>query len=287
MPNIDLHLHTTYSDGTKSPEELITYLKGFGIKTAAITDHDITDGTKEAVEIGRKVGIEMITGIEINCLHNGSRMEILGYFIDPDNSELNKKIKEMREFRETRLDRIIEKLKNFNMEISKERVLEIAGKGSIGRPHIAQALFEKGYVSTQSEAFEKYLADGKSCHVDRMKLSAQEAISLIKNSGGIPVHSHPGFFKGGNFKKHLAELKGMGLMGIEVIYPYPKSFNFPEKKSDRASFLNLLRKIAEENDFLLTGGTDFHGNNNYQDLLNNVDIPYKWIERLKEKAQNF
>ena len=285
MHNIDLHLHTTYSDGTKSPEELITFIKGFGITTASVTDHDITDGTKEAIEIGQKLGMEMIAGIEINCLHNGNRMEILGYFIDPDNSELNKKIKEMREFRETRLDRIIEKLKKHNMEISKERVLEIAGEGSIGRPHIAQALLEKGYVSSPSEAFEKYLADGGPCHVDRMKLSAQEAITLIKNSGGIPVHSHPGYFKGGNFKKHLTELKAMGLMGIEVIYPYPKSYNFPENKSDRVSFINLLKKIAQENDLLMTGGTDFHGNNSYQDLLNNINIPYEWIERLKEKAQ--
>src|SRR3990172_5213380 len=191
MSKIDLHLHTTYSDGTKTPEELISYIKEFGVGTASITDHDITDGTKEALKISRTLGVEMITGIEINCIHNGSRMEMLGYFIDPDDSELNKKIKEMREFREKRLEKILEKLKSLNMEISKYRVLEIAGEGSIGRPHIAKALLERGYVNSESEAFEKYLADGKPCHVDRMKLTAQEAISLIVNAGGVPVHSHP------------------------------------------------------------------------------------------------
>ena len=285
MSKIDLHMHTTYSDGTKTPEELITHINNFGVRIASITDHDITDGTKVAVEIGKKLGVEMIPGIEINCLHNGNRMEILGYYIDPDNKLLNNKIGEMRNFRETRLDMIIDKLKSLNMEISKKRVMEIAGEGSIGRPHIAKALLEKGYVSSQADAFDKYLADGKSCNVDRMKLSAQEAIGLIKGAGGIAVHSHPGFFKGGDLKKHFSELARFGLKGIEVIYPYPNSFRYPNKSSSAESFFDFLKHIGKENDLILTGGTDFHGDNDYKKLLDCIDIPSEWIDRLKEAAK--
>src|SRR3990167_9448436 len=182
MGKIDLHLHTTYSDGSLSPSALVSLVKKHGVTCLAITDHDITDGIPEATEAGRSHNLKVIHGVEVNCVHNGERMEILGYFIDPKEENLNKKLSAMRDFREGRLSKILEKLAEHNIKISEKRVLEIAGKGTVGRPHIARTMLEAGYISSTDEAFEKYIGNGKPCHVERMKLSAAEAIALIKGA---------------------------------------------------------------------------------------------------------
>ncbi|MBI5376120.1 MAG: PHP domain-containing protein [Candidatus Schekmanbacteria bacterium] len=288
MLKFDLHMHSTFSDGEKTPEELVRMAVDNGITTLAITDHDIVEGICIAAAEAKKHLIEIIPGVEVNCVHNTMRMEILGYFIDPANRKLNERLAQMREYREKRADQMIEKLKGINFDISRDRVAEISGTGTIGRPHIARALLEKGYVSSIGEAFRKYLSDNGPCYVSRMKIEAADAIALIRNAGGIPVHSHPGFYKTNDLRQHMIELKKLGLMGVEVFYPYPFQvplFRNNGEKVSGADYERYLLSIARELEFVVTGGTDYHGGGNYSLTITRISADYEYIEKLKETHQ--
>lgn len=264
----DLHIHTLFSDGQYSPSDVVKIAKEVGFAAIAITDHDTLDGVEEAVEMGEKLGIEVIPGIEISTISNGQEVHILGYYCDLDNYHLQKKIKEMQLDRKNRIKKMVVKLKELNFNITFEEVAAVAGKGSIGRPHIARVLMEKGYVRTIKDAFKELISPGCPAYVARYNISPKEAIELILGANGVPVIAHPGLLKDDSI---ILDMISYGLKGIEVWHP-------DHKKGLRKKY----RDLAHKYELLLTGGSDWHGKNKDANFsLGNIKLDYKYVEELK------
>ena len=277
--NIDLHTHTTASDGTLTPSELVSLAKKTGLQAVAITDHDTIEGVQEALAAGERIGLEVVPGVEIGV--NFTReMHILGYFIDPKNPDLARSLALLREFRDQRNPRMVEKLREMGFDITMEEVISEAGGKVIGRPHFAAVMIKKGYVADFNEAFEKYLGAGKPAYVKKDKMPPQEGIKLITGAGGIPVLAHPKYleFQGDvNLEELLRELITYGLKGIEVYY----TTHTPEETE-------RYRHLAGKLGLRLTGGSDFHGNNKRDIKLGsgggNLTVRYELLEKLKQEV---
>jgi predicted metal-dependent phosphoesterase TrpH len=250
MSRIDLHLHTTHSDGSFSPAAVLEFAKEAGVTALAITDHDIVAGIPEALEAGLRLGIEVIPGVEISSRHGESELHILGYCIDWRQPRLNERMKSLRESRHRRNPQIIERLNELGLGITYDEVQALAGTESVGRPHIARVLMERKLVSSAKEAFDRYLAEGRPAFVPRELPDPAEALTWIRDAGGIAVLAHPTWVKeSSEGLSHLVErLKGAGLGGIEVHY----STHTAKQTSE---YLNLAKRF----DLLVTGGSDFHG----------------------------
>jgi predicted metal-dependent phosphoesterase TrpH len=250
MSRIDLHLHTTHSDGSFSPAAVLEFAKTAGVTALAITDHDIVAGIPEALEIGSRLGIEIIPGVEISSRHGESELHILGYCIDWREPRLNERMKSLRESRHERNPRIIEKLNGLGLDITYEEVQALAGTESVGRPHIARVLMDKKLVASAKEAFDRYLAEGRPAFVPRQLPTPEEAVAWIREAGGVAVLAHPTWVKESSegLSSLVERLKTAGLGGIEVHY----STHNPKQT---AEYLNLAKRF----DLLITGGSDFHG----------------------------
>jgi predicted metal-dependent phosphoesterase TrpH len=246
MADVDLHMHTTRSDGRLTPTELVGLLVRNQVKVASITDHDTTAGLEEAMEAAAAhPDLRLIPGVEISCDMPGGEIHILAYFVDTTDQELQATL---ARFRQGRLERgvgMVEKLTEMGMPLSWERVLEIAGDASVGRPHVAQALIEKGYVQTNTEAFDKYLGRNSPAYVEREKLTPAEAIGLALGNGAMPVLAHPGYVN--DLEKTLPGLKAAGLAGMEVYYS-----KYPPKQ------VRELARLAEQHELVPCGGSDYH-----------------------------
>ncbi|HZK43598.1 MAG TPA: PHP domain-containing protein [Syntrophomonadaceae bacterium] len=243
----DLHIHTKASDGVYSAEEIIDNAIKIGLEGIAITDHDTVDGLSVAKDYLKKLKttLKFVPGIELNTDYKDVEVHILGYFIDYYHQPLLDKLIEIKQSRYERAAKMVERLHNIGLIISFEDVKRMAEGGVIARPHIAQALMDKGYVFSVKEAFNKYISKGRPGYVPRYKFSPDEAISLIKESGGIAVLAHPGLIKNGNI---VEEIIKMGIEGIEVYYP-----------QHHPILIDNYLKICNENGLLVTGGSDFHG----------------------------
>ncbi len=187
---IDLHIHSTASDGSLSPGDLMAYARRKGAAAVSLTDHDTIEGLETALAAGKEIGLEVIPGLEISAQYPGGTMHLLGYYIDPSDPSLNRELLRLQEARRERNPKIISKLQSLGIPISFDQVQALAN-GQIGRPHIARVLFQIGAVSSFEEAFQKYLAKGAPAYVEKFRFSPQEAISLITQAGGIPVLAHP------------------------------------------------------------------------------------------------
>jgi len=271
MPNyVDLHMHTTASDGLYSPTELMHRVKEAGLRAVALTDHDTTNGIEEAAQTARALDVEFIPGIEINTDVSGGEVHVLGYFIEYQRPAFQSTIKALRDARERRGERMVELLNEEGIAIRWERVREIA-QGSVGRPHIAQALMEAGYVQSVSEAFDKYIGNGKPAYVPRYKLTPGDAVRLIGSANGLPVIAHPISLPGLEIlRTWLPDLKAAGLVGLETYYGQYT------QKDEQA-----LLAIAHQYDLIATGGTDFHGPGLHPTPLGGRYVPYKAVEQLK------
>ncbi|MCH8288388.1 MAG: PHP domain-containing protein [Candidatus Marinimicrobia bacterium] len=273
---IDLHAHTTASDGTMSPNDLVILAKKHGIEAIAITDHDTVEGIPEALAAGEREGIEVIPGLELSVEHNPGSMHILGLFIDHENEQLNESLREIQASRATRNPKIIEKLNEFGLNVSMEEVEKISGGGQLGRPHIAAALIKKRYVRTVQEAFDKYLKKGASAYFERHRLTREETVDMIHGAGGLVIIAHPGTLgvNGQQLDSLLQELKDVGFDGIEVFYN-----NHSQVEEDR------LMQAADKFGFLISGGTDFHGENKPAIKIGvgygNMAIPYEVLQEMK------
>lgn len=245
MEYIDLHVHTTASDGLFTPEEVVRWAYKKKLSAIAITDHDSVDGIQAAVDEGMKYSVRIIPGIEINTDYKGLEVHILGYYIDYKATWLNNLLKEIRSARFDRAKKMIEKLNGLGIFISLDEVLEIAGPASIGRPHIARVLEKNNYVQSSKEAFERYIGINQPAYVERYKITPFEAIKVILRSKGVPVLAHPGLIKYYDIIKELVE---SGLQGIEVFHI----------KHDE-EVVQLLTKIAKQYNLIITGGSDCHG----------------------------
>jgi len=274
MGKIDLHIHTTASDGRFTPAEIVRKAQENGLAYIAITDHDSVDGVIQAREAaGRFPGITVISGVEINTDIPSGELHILGYLVDCDNQELTVTLERLRNSRVERAKKIVAKLQGLGVNIGYQRVQELAGEGSIGRPHIAQAMLEKGYIATFKEAFIKYLGHGGPAYVGRDKITPAEATQLILRAQGIPVLAHP--FTIENPEPLISELKSEGLMGLEVYYGSHSTEQVQESL-----------RMAQKYDLVPTGGTDFHGLDTLMELpLGGVEVPLESVERLLALAR--
>jgi 3',5'-nucleoside bisphosphate phosphatase len=269
VSKVDLHIHTTASDGKYTPAEIVRKAGVNGLTYIAITDHDSIDGVTPAQSAARDFpGLTVIGGVEINTDIPSGELHILGYLFDIHNEELNTNLIRLRGSRVERGKKMVEKLRRLGLKIDFERVQQLAGTGSIGRPHIAEALLEKGYINNLREAFNKYIGRDGPAYVERDKITAVEATRLIIRAEGIPVMAHPFTFD--NREKMINECQAAGLMGLEVYY----NGYSPEQIED-------LTRLAHKYDLITTGGSDFHGLNPLDELpLGTVEVPLESVERL-------
>lgn len=246
---IDLHIHTTASDGQYTSAQIVEMAKDKGLSLIAITDHDSIDKLEEGISAADKAGIDLIPGIEISVKGN-RELHILGYYIDPHNTALLSICNEFAENRRLRGPRILEYLDGYGIHLKMEDVLKHTNGGALGRPHFAQAMVEAGYVNTTREAFDKYLGTPAFDKVERPKPMPSEGIEAIKNAGGIAVLAHPASLKldDTDLEKLLCELIGYGLRGIECFY----STHTPDQ-------VELYLSFADKYGLAITGGSDFHG----------------------------
>ena len=247
MALVDLHLHTTASDGRLTPTELVTLAAGEGLKTIAVTDHDSTEGLQEAFEAAASFpGLRIIPGIELSTDVPGNEIHVLAYFIQYEDVSLQNTLREFRAGRVGRARKMVEKLRAMGVEIEWDRVQEIAGEGAVGRPHIALAMKEGGYISEVPEAFTHYIGRNGPAYAERPKLTPGDAIHLIREWGGVPVLAHPAEIP--DLDDVLVDLKAQGMAGMEVFYA-----RYPENK------IQELAKTADRHGLLRCGGSDYHG----------------------------
>lgn len=283
MFNLDLHLHSTASDGTLSPSQLINKCAESGLKVVALTDHDTLDGIDEAIVQANKLGtIEVIPGIEVSCSWNGIEVHVLGLFTSQDNVRLSEYCIRARKNRLSRSRKIVERLQQIGIEIEFEKVVELAGDATIGRPHIAKALVEAGYVKYPKEAFDLYLGSSHSSYYPSSTMSPVDAIDLLVDSHALPVLAHPlrSKVKSGrnpinNLSELLLELRPRGLQGIEVYYG-----DYTEKQ------INKLSLLAQDNDLIECGGSDFHNSGNPgEPQPGSIGPPMESFRKLKDRLK--
>ena len=249
---VDLHTHSTHSDGTYSPEELINLAKKIGLKGLALTDHDTISGLKEAFEYANQVNLPFLCGIEISIKYEkNGHFHLLGYFLSPEIPELDSVLQKLKEARKNRNKKLIEKLQNIGIDITYEELLNL-GKGEIGRPHIANLLVKKKVVKNVQEAFDKYLKKGAIAYVPKALLTPEEGIAIITKAKGIPVLAHPISLALSEEElfDYLKYLKDLGLKGVEAYY-----------SEHTREFTNFLLDCAKKLNLCVTGGSDFHGEN--------------------------
>lgn len=276
MKLVDLHTHTTASDGSMTPAALVEYAAGKGLAAIAVTDHDTLAGLEEAVEEGHRRGLEVIAGLEISVDFD-PEMHMLGYFMDGIPGSLEPVLAGLKAKREERNPRIVAKLREMGFDITLEEAASLAGGKIVGRPHIAETLVRHGYVGSVAEAFEKYLASGKPAYFKKDKLTPAEGVNAVLEAGGIPVLAHPVHLNMSMEKldELLGRLVADGLMGMEAIY-----VDNTGEQTER------LLELCTRHGLLATGGSDFHGRFKPDIDIGcgrgNLKISYEIVEKLKD-----
>ena len=243
---VDLHSHTTASDGTLAPRELVRLAARHGVRVLAVTDHDSTSGVREAIDEARSLAsLEIVPGLEINCDVPGAEIHVLGYCVDWEAPWFQEFLGAQREERRQRVYRIAERLAELGMPIEPDAVFALVKEGSAGRPHVAQAMVDRGYVKSIREAFDRYLSLNGPANVPRRRLTPAEAVRIIRRARGVPVLAHPGL---ANRDELIPELVDAGLLGIEAFYP--------EHSSGQ---ITMYREMCARLGLVATGGSDFHG----------------------------
>ena len=266
---IDLHMHSTYSDGRLAPGELIDLAAERGLAAVALADHDCLDGVPEYRAAATRAGIESITAVELSCIHRGRDLHILGYGVDVENETLQEMLTRFRDTRENRGLMIVEKLAGMGVHLDAKKILEKAGDGALGRPHIAEALVEGGYAKDFNEVFGRYIGEDCPAYVEKYKMSPADAIRYIRGASGLAFVAHPGFY--------LDDMDGFNALldeqfdGIEV-YHYQ---HLPETAQ-------RLVRIARERGLLMSGGSDFHGFEG-RDNLGDPQVPYEFFASIRAR----
>ena len=274
---IDLHIHSTFSDGMLKPAEIVDLAESQELSAIAITDHDTVGGTDEAIQRGLEKGIEIITGIEISSWHGDTSMHILGYRFRHDDEKFNSRLQLLQHGRETRNVKIIENLNKLGIRVELEELLDYSEYGQTGRPHIARLLVDKGVAKTVDLAFKYYLGRGAAAYAERFRFSARDAIAMIREAGGVTVLAHPSSLDPSlrSTSSLLKELKKVGLDGVEVYYP-----------SHSPKAVKTLLKMAQDLGLLISGGSDFHDSertgNKVNDWVRKTNIPYNLVTEMKK-----
>jgi hypothetical protein len=283
MTGIDLHTHSTASDGTLSPAELVREAGKCGLRAVALTDHDTTNGLQEAIEAGRSEGVELIPGCELSVDYPRGHMHILGLWLPAHPEIVRQKLAYLRERRHSRNERIISKLRKLGLDIDYGQVKSLAGDASVGRPHIARVLVGRGYADSVQAAFDRYIGPGGKAYVPKDKLKPGEAIEVLKREKATVILAHPYSLEleDAELRSEIAKLQELGLDGVEVLYP-----EHGERQTES------YRAICRDLDLLQSGGSDFHGSVKADIALGSgrggLHVPYELLERMKERrrAQN-
>lgn len=276
MSQVDLHTHSTASDGTYTPFELVRHAKNKGLKAIALTDHDTTGGLAEAMKSGTDLSMEVIPGCELSVEYDGL-MHILGLWVNPDAPVLSASLKELRDKRNNRNEIMIKMLQDQGIDISFEEVKKLAGDASIGRPHISRILMNKGVISSIQEAFDKYIGPTGTAYVPKEKFSPEKAIAMLKDENATVILAHPFSLKldSNTLKKELVRFKDLGLDGVEVYYP-------EHTKEQTRAYEDMCNELG----LLLSGGSDFHGSVKPHIKLGKgrgkLSIPYSIVETMKK-----
>lgn len=274
---IDLHVHSTYSDGTFTPSELVHEAERAGLSAIALTDHDTTAGIPEAIQAAAGTSLEIIPGVELSTEYSGQEIHVVGLFITPDHPELTAALSKFQNARNQRNEKMLELLRKEGFSITMESLVQENPDAVITRANIARYLVDHNQIGSINHVFEKYLGDDCPCYVAREKISPMEACRLIHAAGGLSVLAHPVLYhmKPAELNKLIEEMKPAGLAGIEAIY----------STYDRGDEI-FIKKTAEENGLLISGGSDFHGSNKPYIHLGtgrgNLFIPYSILEKMKQ-----
>ncbi len=275
MSRVDLHIHSSASDGRLRPEEVVRESARRGIAVIALTDHDAIGGLAPALAAAKAFpGLRVVPGVELSTDAAQGEVHILGYFIDYNDGELVSRLERMRNSRLERAQAMVAKLRDLGVNIDWLRVQEIAGKGSVGRPHLAQAMLEKGYISSLKEAFSSYIGRGGPAYVERRKITPAAAVELILRVRGLPVLAHP--LTVSDPEALVIKLKAVGLVGIEAYY-----------KDYSADDVGKLLMLAERYNLVATGGSDYHGlDTEIEIMIGGVQVPLSAAEHLIALAQS-
>ena len=270
MKYADLHVHTFYSDSTFSPEEVVSCAKDKGLSAIAICDHDSIDGIEPCQKIGALVDLEIIPGIELTAEKADAEIHLLGYLLDWKVEWFQNRLKEIQSSRIDRMYKMVEKLNGANIKVDPKDVFKLAGKGTVGRLHLAQAILRSGKAKSFREIFDKYIGFLKPCYVSNIRFSPEEAIGMLLEVGGIPVLAHPDVL---GKDEYIPELIKYGLKGIEVYHTDHKN-----------AAVKRYEGLANQYNLLMTGGSDCHGLGKGRVLLGSVRVPYELVDRLKEAS---
>lgn len=260
----DLHTHTYHSDGTRSPREVIDVALANGIEIVAISDHDNLAAYFEIKPYADERGVTLIPATELSCAYEGIDVHILAYAFDPHDERIEARLLRFREARQSRGRRIVERLRALDYDISSERVEQLAAGGAVGRPHVARALVEGGYVASVSEAFDLLLRPGKPGYVEKDRFAVDEAIALMRVTGGLTSIAHPTLYP--DHARIVPKLLDAGIDGIEVMHPDVDT-------ASREAYTNIARFRGK----MLTGGSDDHGTVKKTETLGTVKVPEDWI----------
>ena len=274
MSKIDLHIHSTASDGRFSPSDIVSKAVERGLTVIALADHDSVDGIVPALSAAKAFPqLKVIPCVEISTDVPSGEVHVLGYFIDYTDPEFVARLEKMRHSRQDRAQGMIAKLRDLGIHIEWQRVQEIAGSGAIGRPHLARAMLEKGYITSIKEAFTKYISRDGPAYVEREKMTPVEAVALILKANGLPVLAHP--LTSSDPESLVIELKAAGLVGIEVYY-----------NGYTADEVNKLVSLADKHNLIATGGSDYHGlDDSTETMIGGAEIPIEAAERLIALAE--
>jgi hypothetical protein len=266
----DLHLHSNFSDGTYTPEELVARAASFGLAALALTDHDSVEGCARTRAACDAAGIEFVPGTELTAEMDGKELHMLGYFVETGSPRLLAELEKFQLVRQNRIREMVARLNELNVPLQAEAVFALANCRSPGRPHVGRALVQAGVCATLDEAFERFLKKHRPAWVPKFKMSAVEAIDLIHRAGGLAVLAHPGL----NHLDHLiGQLVAAGMDGLEC---------FHTKHSTAISEHYL--EIADQHQLLVTGGSDCHGMSKGRPLIGTIRLPYQHVEQLKERV---
>lgn len=282
-PFVDLHLHTTASDGMDSPTEIVKKAHSLGLVAIAVTDHDTVQAVEETRIRGSRVGIEVVPGVEISCLWRNRQVHLLGYYVDVADAALTRLLEWMRDGREERLTKMLAQLHRLGIDVNREEVeMEAAGE-TIGRPHLARVLARHGHVSSVQEAFDKYLADGRPAYADRRRPGIEEGIHTILEAKGLPVVAHP-LIIDAPLEELLSELTSLQLQGVEYYYLY----QYEKGRSDEwyegiSARLKDLRRLSRRYGLLITGGSDYHETASDKPPFGSARVPAAVLRNLRAR----
>jgi hypothetical protein len=269
---VDLHVHTTHSDGSFSPEQVVCHAKELGFSAIGIADHDEVAGVTEAMWFGRLHGLEVVSSVELTTGFGGKEIHILGHLVDHDDRVLRERLQEFRRHRFKRMETMVNNLRDLGLRISMQSVRKLAGNGSLGRLHLARTMFQEKLVENVQQAFDLYIGVGKKAYAKRPHIELDEAIEMITSAGGVPVLAHPRLAR---IDDKIPELARRGIRGIEAHY----TWHSPEETRKYLA-------IAEAHDLLVTGGSDCHGVIKDKMLLGSIKLPYERLEALRESVKS-